>query len=233
MFVNFTIPRRGKENRKVGLIPVSTTSNETCPDACALKALGCYANGGPLSILWAELSSGTYKFGLSWSEFCERIAALPIGQLWRHNQAGDLPGENDTLNRKALRELVEANTGKRGFTYTHKPLRTRRDRDAVAAANRDGFTINLSADNLQQADTKAELGIAPVVVILPSDIQGNVKLTTPAGRRVVVCPATYLESVSCATCQLCQRAARPTIVGFPAHGASRKAASQIASGMTR
>jgi hypothetical protein len=51
---------------------------------------------------------------------------------------------------------------------------------------------------------------------------------TDAGRKVTVCPATYMDDVSCATCQLCQRQ-RDFIIGFPAHGTSKKKASAIAS----
>jgi len=58
-----------------------------------------------------------------------------------------------------------------------------------------------------------------VVVVLPSTQNQNT--VTPKGRRVVVCPATQREDVSCATCQLCQRQ-RDVIVGFPAHGTKRR-----------
>ncbi len=73
------------------------------------------------------------------------------------------------------------------------------------------------------------MNLAPVVTVLPDTVHGNVALHTPAGRRIVVCPATYREDVTCASCQLCQRADRKVIVGFPAHGASHKKASTVAS----
>ena len=59
----------------------------------------------------------------------------------------------------------------------------------------------------------------PVVVVLPSTTTANT--TTPAGRPVVICPATQRDDVSCASCQLCQRQ-RTAIVGFPAHGARHR-----------
>ena len=65
----------------------------------------------------------------------------------------------------------------------------------------------------------ADTGAGPVVVVLSSDATANA--VTPAGRRVVVCPATQRDDVSCATCQLCQRQ-RDTIVGFPAHGTRKR-----------
>lgn len=224
MQINLTLESR---NKKTGPIPVSTTSAETCPDACPLKANGCYAELGPLGMFWRKVTDG--RFGMNWNQFCHTIASLPRETFWRHNQAGDLPGDADRLDIKALRQLVRANANRRGFTYTHKPLTQKSDRDAIAAANRNGFTINLSGNNLAHADKLADMDIGPVVTILPAEIQGNVKVSTPKGRRVVVCPATYREDVTCQSCQLCQRSERKVIVGFPAHGASKRKASAIAS----
>lgn len=152
--------------------------------------------------------------GLDWDVFCARVASLPDATLWRHNEAGDLPGVGDDLDVRALDELVVANAGRRGFTFTHKPLATARERDAVARANAHGFTINLSADGLEHADRLARLGVAPVAVVLPRVASAG--LRTPAGRHVVICPATT-HGLTCATCGLCSKQ-RKAIVGFPAHG---------------
>ena len=76
-------------NKKTGPIPVSTTSRDSCPDTCPLKnGGGCYAGSGPLSLHWDKV--GTDR-GVSLESFCDTIRALPKGQVWRHNQAGDLP----------------------------------------------------------------------------------------------------------------------------------------------
>ena len=220
-------------NAKVGPIPVSTTSAASCPDACPLKGAGCYADGGPLAIHWRKVTNG--EAGVSWDEFTAQIAALPEGQLWRHNQAGDLPGENNAIDEAMLAQLVDANEGKRGFTYSHKPvlgisIGAERNARAVQDANEAGFTINLSANTLAEADKLADLAIAPVVVVLDAKEGERHDVTTPAGRKVATCPATYRDDVTCASCQLCQRKDRKVIVGFPAHGMRKKAASAIARG---
>jgi hypothetical protein len=124
-----------------------------------------------------------------------------------------------------LDALVAANKGKRGFTYTHKPLDKAAERDAIARANANGFTINLSANDLSHADKLADLAIGPVVVVLPANATQNT--VTPVGRKVVVCPATIRDDVSCADCGLCARL-RDAIVGFPAHGTSKRKADAIA-----
>jgi hypothetical protein len=187
----------------------------------------CYAKVGPLALHWAKVTKRQKPQSKAWSRFCEQVRQLADGQLWRHNQAGDLPGIGDRIDSKALTALVKANKGKLGFTYTHKPMTTKAARAAIARANRDGFTVNLSADTLAEADALASLRIGPVVVVLPSDQMTNT--TTPDGRKVVICPAVTHDSVTCATCQLCARQ-RDAIVGFPAHGARSALASRVAGG---
>ena len=131
-----------------------------------------------------------------------------------------------------LAELVDANEGKRGWTYTHKPVvgdgnEATCNRAAVRAANARGFTINLSADNLSEADELKTADCGPVVVVLPAD--APLAMSTPAGHKVIVCPAQRPGSAAtCATCGLCQKQ-RAVIVGFLAHGTQAKAASAIAA----
>ncbi len=228
MFVHLSLQ---SANKKTGPIPVSTTSSETCPPSCAFYNAGCYAKLGHVAMHWRRVDEGR---GGSWDAFVGQVSTLPdnaYGNLWRHNQAGDLPGNGETLDTTRLAELVDANAQAqmRGFTYTHKPLRTKRERDAIRKANQRGFTVNLSGNNPTHADALADLQIAPVVTVLPDTISGNVDLYTPAGRRIVVCPATYRDDTTCASCQLCQRVDRKVIVGFPAHGQSHAKASTVAS----
>jgi hypothetical protein len=175
----------------------------------------CYAASGPLALHWAAVSAGTR--GTDWPTFTATIAQLPDGQLWRHNQAGDLPVAGGTVDAVKLGQLVAANAGKRGFTYSHH--RDAASIDWIRHANNWGFTVNLSANNLADADYLASHDAGPVVVVLPSTATVNLK--TPGGRAVVICPATQRDDVSCASCQLCQRQ-RAAIVGFPAHGSRHR-----------
>jgi len=239
-------------NKKTGAILVTTTSADTCPDACPLKRDAvdpskrgpCYAKGGPLALHWDAVSAG--KRGAPWATALEDLRdALKRkgrGALWRHNQAGDLPGRNDRINRDALGALVAVNAyaDARGFTYTHHPVTAdasahpvaRRIAAAnlalVAEATASGFTINASANTLGHADAIADAAAAlgarvPIVVVV--EIDAPARMVTPSGRRVVVCPAQTREGVSCATCRLCQRADRGVVVAFRAHGAGAKRAA--------
>jgi hypothetical protein len=188
-------------------------------------------------MIWSAMTKAgpdaTFKNGRSnvttksWQGFLDAVAALPTGTLWRHNQAGDLPGTGNAIDDVALQWLVSANKGKRGFTYTHKPMNVASNAESVAAANANGFTVNLSANTLAEADTLANDYSLPTVVVLPSTVSGNIKIETPKGRRVVVCPATYRDDVTCKSCGLCAVRDRKVIVGFPAHGAAKNKASAI------
>ena len=211
-------------NAKTGPIPVSTSSQETCPDGCPFKGKGkgCYAMSGPLLLHWDKVTK--QERGFEWPQFVDAISRLPRNQLWRHNQAGDLPGVNEMIDTIALTQLVKANRGRRGYTYTHK-YGTSANLQAIKAANDAGFAINLSANNLAQADVLASQKCGPVVVVLPSETTKNT--LTPDGRRVVICPATQRDDISCATCGLCQKIKRSVIIGFPAHGTGKKTVSLI------
>ena len=191
-------------NRKVGPIPVTTTSADTCPSACPFNNAnegGCYANGGPLAMHWAKVTRG--ERGDAWDTFISTVASFKDGQLWRHNQAG-------------------------GFTYTHYPVLTdKHNARVVKRMNDKGFVVNLSANNVTHADALYDLGIGPVATVLPEAQTTNT--VTPKGRKVVVCPATIRDDVSCSTCQLCAKQ-RDAIIGFPAHGSSKRKANNVAEG---
>ena len=250
--VNLTLKSR---NKKTGNIPVSTSGKQTCPDSCPLKASGaCYAMTGPLGLFWHKVSTG--DAGASYDHFCKQVAALPDDQLWRHNQSGDLQptaSDRETIDAPKLLALVEANRGRRGFTFSHfDPIENPLNNYALAMANNNGFTINLSGNDLNHADRLAETNCGPVVSVLPIKYErrtertpagkqwaetvaeykarlASLPKTTPAGRRLVVCPATYSDDVSCKTCGLCQKQ-RARIIGFPAHGTSRRKADAVARG---
>ena len=217
------------QNVKTGPIPTTVTSAATCPDVCPLKAKGCYAQGGPLAIHWRAVTQG--KRGGSLQALCDNIAALPADTLWRHNVAGDLPGEGNAIDKAGMLALIQANDGKRGFTYTHKPAQHGANADLIRFANAKGFTVNLSANTLAHADSLAALDIGPVVVVLDAPEGQRADTVTPEGRKVVTCPATYRDDVTCASCKLCAVRDRAVIVGFPAHGAAKRAAANIAKGV--
>jgi len=214
------------KNAKVGKMAVTTSTATTCPTACPFRDNGCYAESGPLKLHWLKVTEG--KRGDDWSTFIDKIKDLPAGSKWRHNQAGDLPGDTQDLDSTKCVDLAKANEGKRGFTYTHYDvLDNFQNAITVNMMNHLGFTVNVSANNLEHADQLCDLDIAPVATVLP--IEQTTNTVTPKGRKVVVCPATYKDDVSCASCMLCEKWDRNVVVGFPAHGTSKKKAAAIAA----
>jgi len=216
-------------NAKTGKIPVSTTEQASCPNTCPFNHMnegGCYAASGPLKLHWDKVSS--HDRGMTWTDFCKEIEALPVGQLWRHNQAGDLPQDGKgTIDGFKLAKLVEANEGKRGFTYTHHNLENPKNFMAVFAANEAGFTVNVSANNIKEAnDLKKSFPEFPITSVVAST--ETRKTFTDSGNKYVVCPATHNDKVSCETCKLCSISERDFIIAFPAHGTSKKKADNVA-----
>ena len=189
-------------------------------------------------MFWRKVSAG--KMGEPFAVFL-RYLALALKKnpapIWRHNQAGDLPGKGNTIDRAKLKALAEvsAASGRRGFTYTHKPVRSADvpagsplQRKRLAAANLEairyafavGFTINLSANNLAHADALSATGL-PVCVTVPALTPET--FHTPDGRKGVVCPAQTRSGVSCATCRLCANPRRSVLIGFRFHGSGATA----------
>ena len=206
-------------NRKTGPIPTTYSSRETCPPSCPHFRASCYAENFHTALNWNKVD----QRGQDLDGLLKAINRLPKGQFWRHNVAGDLPGEGEQVDAYALGQIVKANRGRKGFTYTHK-----KSPEAITWAKHAtawGFTVNLSADDAGEADKLAATG-APVVVVVPMDTPKHT--TTPEGRPVLVCPAQTTEGMTCALCQLCQKADRRQIIGFRAHGTKAKQADRIA-----
>jgi hypothetical protein len=213
-------------NAKTGPIPVSTSSRATCPDSCPFKRNGCYGDGGPLAIHWQAVTDG--ERGNPWEEFLAAVAALPAGQIWRHNQAGDLWKPGTLTGRTALFQLVEANRGKRGYTYSHHK-RTAATVEAFKAATANGFTVNASCETVAAADHAISQGLRAVFVV-PST-ETRTAWDTPDGNRAVLCPAQRIEGLTCERCGLCQSRPQNVAVAFKAHGSGRKRIEAVLSAL--
>ena len=214
------------DNAKTGKIPVSYIEETTCPQVCPLKKAGCYAEMGPTMIQWRKADK--VETSISFDEYLAKIRKIERGRLHRYGVAGDLPGFGNRLDTDLLLELAKANAGRQGFSYSHKPLWHDGEREAVQEANARGFTVNLSADTLQKADSLRETVSAPVVVIVPSD-PSLWPSQTPEGRRIVVCPATT-HGKTCLECRLCYKADRQFVIGFASHGTRKKLVDRLAAG---
>lgn len=210
-------------NIKTGPIPVSTSERASCPTTCPFYDKGCYAKYGKQSLHWSLVSKG--ERGVSWSEFVSQVTKIARGQLWRHNASGDLPHENGMIDETKVNQLVNANRGRKGFTYTHHVL-NEHNLNVIRESNSKGFTVNVSTESVEVADKIMTDHKIPAVAVINSN-ETRRFFRTESGRRVVVCPATIHENVNCATCGLCQKSDREFIVGFPSHGPAKKSVNEI------
>ena len=210
---------QSSSNKKTGRIPQTYTERASCPPSCSQYRNGCYAEDFHTRLNWDKVPvRGTELDGL-----LAAINRLPRGQLWRHNVAGDLSGVGEAVDAYALGQIVKANQGRKGFTYTHK-----HSAEAIKWARHAtawGFTVNLSADDAGHADQLAAHGL-PVAVVVPMDTPKHSR--TPQGRHILICPAQTTAHMTCALCALCQRADRKQIIGFRAHGTKAKQADRTA-----
>ena len=207
-------------NVKTGPIPVTTTERSSCPSTCPFYDKGCYAKSGPLALHWRKVSDG--ERGTDWQGLCDFVQSLPDKQLWRHNQAGDLPHDSGDINFSDMVELVLANHGKRGFTYTHHVLN---DHNAaiIKAANDHGFTVNVSTESKADAVATFKQGL-PAVCVVPSD---HTDTAVHEGVKFVTCPAQTNDTMTCSECGLCSQADRKCVVMFKAHGNAKRHVSEL------
>ena len=224
--MKFSIHKPADHN-KVNIHKTYSHKN-TCPSTCALKNNGCYADNFHVNQHWTRITDG--RRGIEWDELLDQISILPARTLWRHNVAGDLvpePDNNANIDADKLAELVAASKRrkKRGFTYTHHILNAH-NVACLNVANREGFTINASTDNVRQATTAFKRHHLPTVTVLPMDAPND---QTIDGVRVVACPADT-KPVKCDTCAptMCANKNRQFVIGFRAHGTKKKNADIIA-----
>ncbi len=121
-------------------------------------------------------------------------------------------------------ELHAVPKGGRAFTYTHYPPKLWHDKTTANTT-----VINYSADHLTDAVNVFETG-APVVVVVPPSFWNN---TNKKSKYVDAVPVVRCENettgVDCINCgngnPWCARLIRNFIVGFTAHSAQKKLAS--------
>ena len=176
---------------------------------------------------WDRLNRN--ETGVNWDEFLTAIRRIvPNGVLWRHNTAGDLPHNDGNIDYLKLKGLINANKGKKGFTYSHHVLN---DHNIIALQNANGlgFTVNASCESVDDADRVMSEHNIPAVAVVHSE-ETRRFFTTTNGRKVITCPAAlHPDKVTCATCGLCQQSDRQFVIAFPAHGASKKKVNAIVS----
>lgn len=195
-------------NKQTGPIPVSTSPKGSCNPNCPLSD-ECYAKKSYLNVHWSMVTRG--ERGTDYPTFTNSIRKLPYGQLWRHNQAGDMHKDVQYVD-----QLIAANRGRRGYTYTSWTYSD----ELFIRAKREGFTINKSCYSASSAAFAVSWGIPAVFSGAPVEYR-DVTAWTEFGVRFVVCPtkrnSPAAKKVQCATCQLCHTRPDNVVIVFPLH----------------
>ena len=219
-------------NARLGGMPMVYATRDTCPPTCPLMGDGgCYGENFPMKLHWDRLDEG--MTGMDWDGMLKMVEALPANELWRYGVVGDLPHKHGTIDSYKLEQLMVANRGKRGFAYTHHATRwspaagDTHNAFHIDEANQDGFTVNISANTISEAEKWFSLGF-PTTVLLHESRTKNFK--TPEGTRINICPKAQRKDVTCKSCGLCQWADRDYVIGFPAHGTRKKKVNAVAVG---
>jgi len=99
----------------------------------------------------------------------------------------------------------------------------------LAGVTGGALVINLSGEGWKKPDALLELGLGPVVTVLPRAGEWR-RDRTRGGVEIRRCPAEY-SVVTCSTCggkrgPICARWDREYVVGFTAHGAAVRRVEQ-------
>ena len=220
-------------NKKLGGLPASTTSADSCPTTCGLYH-ACYAKKGPQSWHWSKVNKGTR--GTDWPSFLSQIEKLKPGSLFRHNVSGDLPTINggllDVVKLDQLQcATTNANVGL--YTYTHwhtDKTFGKTNVDSIKRFSQPGFVINVSTESVDDALFYREIGCD--VVLTNTTVfefavesiqkkQGLLKICSVENLdesvNVIPCPEQYTDSATCKTCKLCSRYNRDYVIAFKEH----------------
>ena len=222
-------------NRKTGYMPVSYSPRQTCPNTCPLKDNACYGESFPIVLHWNRYSNDkkdNYDYFIDEIKLYRKYNKT---NLWRHNVVGDLVADkNDKIDAKKLYQLVKANKKGSVICYTHhhmvknkkgKNVLSKYNINRIAEAIKEGFTINLSANNIEEAKQLYNKTKLPTTTVLNvsknqykkySEKQKNDYKKELLVDNVVICPE-QTNKVKCIDCKLCSNSKRIKIIGFLNH----------------
>lgn len=205
-------------NRKIGNIACTYLPiDKTCPDSCALKDNGCYAQVGYVGFHMRRLEKKTENmkaYDIIRKEAREIASHGPnaSGKALRLHISGDAKTEK-TAN--LLRDAAKKWDGK-VYTYTHAW------RDVPRSAWGD-ISVLASVENLRQAGEAMDKGYVPAVTVAIHPEDG--KAYYENGVKVIPCPQ-QTKGVTCENCKLCMNDsmlfAQGAVIAFAVHGVRKK-----------
>ena len=214
-------------NRKLGSIACTYVSLNTCPDTCALKCSGCYAE-----FSYARMNAD--RANLTRGQLLTSVAehmAHKRGQLIRFHVTGDLDIVNERYPDASWCQLVAYNkvTGPRnaGWLYTHHTHceNLKMYHSLMSSEDTRHVIVIPSADSMEDAASIREYFPWRIALCAPEDARQRAAfrdtLKSKYGISSFTCPAATIEDTTCADCRVCSELGRAAVL-FPAHGAGRR-----------
>lgn len=200
-------------NSKTGPIPTTSRPQDTCPTSCPFFDAGCYGKGRIFAL--ADKYANEHNES---SMTAVLSKARKAARIVRDRVVGDLLDTDGNVDYAYMRAIAAAArvNGLRVFGYTHVPLE-RLDLDSVP----ENYVLNISTETPDGAAAAIRAGFDAVMV--NDDIAEG---TMIEGKRIVTCPAQTREGITCATCGLCSKKNRKSIIRFLTHGAGKRKAAQ-------
>ena len=173
---------------------------ETCPDRCAMKGAGCYAQKGRVRMHEQRIAAPD-------TETAERaeaqaIDALPATDPLRLHVSGDTRTRRGARRIAAAARRYAAKHGAPVSSYTHAW-------QTIPAALWRGVSMLASVDSLQDGRKALRAGYAPAAVVDTMPAGPN---SSAAGVRWIHC-RHQTEGVTCRDCALCFKGDRLRAAG--------------------
>lgn len=216
-------------NAKTGNIPVTYRPMTTCPTDCPFlpggeNGGGCYGTGRIFGMASKFAQTSTIQ------ELRAKLAKAARGaRFLRDRVVGDVLTPSGEIDHEYIQTVaglaIESDLIPFGYTHAWRRMSSE-DAQRIAQT---GYVMNASCETREDVRTAIDLGMPAVIA---SDIvEDGETFTRPDGKklRVVTCPAQTREGVTCASCGLCARKDRASVVRFNIHGTARKRAAATVS----
>lgn len=206
------------KNSKLGGASATYVTQDSCPDSCALKKNGCYAENDLVGMITSRLNTdanGQYS-----PLKIAKIEAAAIGTLSgkRHLRVHVVGDCRSNASAKVVAKAMIGHAkkfGKKAWSYTHAWK-------TVEASSWLGQSVLASCESTRDAKLAMDRGYAVALVV--TDFQSN-KAYDLDGLKVIPCPAQVRET-NCTKCRLCMGSIslldKGAVIGFIPHGAKKK-----------
>jgi hypothetical protein len=214
-------------NSKVGKVSATYASQVTCPESCALKGSGCYAESGMVGMQTRRLNREADDHQSTVQELAE-LEAAGIHELTgrfplRLHVVGDCTTDSAARTVSLAADEHRTKFGSAVWGYTHAWRE-------VARASWGNVSILASCEAMPDARVAMKKGYAAAVVVAEhrSAVAWRDEET---GLRVIPCPEQTGKSASCEKCQLCWNGGRlranNSVIAFEAHAGKKKVIEKL------